>query len=134
MCRFHGGAAGHVRRKARERIELAADRMARELLGIATDGRSEAVKLNAIRDALDRAALVRKPKCQWRLSRGSSSWAISLALQRYPASSTVHTRVDHSESKHHRDASLLRDAHDFPQLPSCDRDRPSRHLAFFGVW
>jgi hypothetical protein len=30
--------------------------------------------------------------------------------------------------------SLLRDARDFPQLPSCDRDRPSRHLVFFGVW
>lgn len=31
VCRFHGGAAGHVRRKARERIELAANRIAKEL-------------------------------------------------------------------------------------------------------
>jgi hypothetical protein len=62
VCRFHGGAAGHVKRKARERIELAMDRMARELPGIATSAESEAVKLNVIRDALDRGGLGAKTK------------------------------------------------------------------------
>ncbi|QLL06669.1 hypothetical protein [Mycobacterium vicinigordonae] len=58
VCRFHGGAAKHVKRAARARLENAADRMAKELLGMAIDPDiSSAVKLAGIRDALDRAGL-----------------------------------------------------------------------------
>ncbi|WP_155764239.1 hypothetical protein [Mycobacterium colombiense] len=58
VCRFHGGAAKHVKMAARARLENAADRMAKELLGMAIDPDiSAAVKLAAIRDALDRAGL-----------------------------------------------------------------------------
>lgn len=69
-CRFHGGAAKHVKAAARTRIENAAELMAKQLLGIAVSAESEAVRLNAIRDALDRAGL--KPPSEVVLSQGET--------------------------------------------------------------
>jgi hypothetical protein len=65
VCKFHGGAAKHVRNAARVRLANAADRTTKELLHMATDDKvSDAVKRNAIRDALERAGLKPGPEVE----------------------------------------------------------------------
>lgn len=70
VCRFHGGAAPHVKAAARARLENAADLMAKQLLGIALTADSDGVKLAAIKDALDRAGL--RPPAEVVLSQGET--------------------------------------------------------------
>ena len=58
VCRYHGGASKHVKMAARARLENATDLMAKQLLGMAIDPNvADAVKLSAIKDALDRGGL-----------------------------------------------------------------------------
>jgi len=59
VCWHHGGAAPQVRRKAEERLLRYSDVLVRELLKIATSADNEAVRLAAVRDALDRIGLGR---------------------------------------------------------------------------
>ena len=70
VCYMHGGAAPAVRAAARARLENAADRMARNLLGLATEADSETVKLGATNSALDRAGL--RPPNEVVLSQGDA--------------------------------------------------------------
>lgn len=71
VCRFHGGAAKHVKAAARARLENATDLMAKQLLGMAIDPNvNDSVKLAAIKDALDRGGL--KPPAEVVLSQGES--------------------------------------------------------------
>jgi hypothetical protein len=74
VCDYHGAKAPQVQRKARCRIEKAADRMARELLGIATRAESESVRLAAIRDALDRAGVTAKSAVELSATRQLAPW------------------------------------------------------------
>ncbi|WP_155956894.1 hypothetical protein [Rhodococcus sp. UNC23MFCrub1.1] len=61
LCVSHGGGAPQVRRQARIRLERAADRMAKELLRIATDEDTPpATRLASITQALDRAGITAK--------------------------------------------------------------------------
>jgi hypothetical protein len=57
VCRYHGGAAEHVKRAARARIENATDLVAKELISIALSGDSDATRVTAIKDLLDRGGL-----------------------------------------------------------------------------
>lgn len=64
VCDTHGGKAPQVVAKARQRLQEAADRMARNLLGIADDESGTTpsyVQLQAINSALDRAGIA-EPK------------------------------------------------------------------------
>lgn len=73
VCGWHGGRAPAVKAKARLRLELAADRMAKALLGIATDTNvPESVRLAAVKDALDRAGL--KPATTVDLEVSAKPW------------------------------------------------------------
>lgn len=61
LCASHGGNAPAVRAKARLRLENAADRMAKQLLGIASDEETPLpLRLSAIRDVLDRTGITAK--------------------------------------------------------------------------
>jgi len=61
VCGYHGGNPPAVKAKARLRLEMASDRLARQLLNMTTDPNvADPVKLAAIKDTLDRSGLAGK--------------------------------------------------------------------------
>lgn len=64
VCQFHGGASPHVQRAAKVRLDMASDRMAANLLGIAEYSDNDAVRLSATNSALDRAGIIRPTKVE----------------------------------------------------------------------
>ena len=75
VCDWHGAKAPQVKAKARQRIEEAADRMAKQLLRMATDEKvSDTVKLAAIRDALDRGGLAAPKQAAVEVSVRQQPW------------------------------------------------------------
>ncbi len=73
VCKMHGGSAPQVKAKARQRLEEAADRMAKRVLGMAeNDDIPPAVALAAAKDALDRAGL--RPPTQVEVGVSPQPW------------------------------------------------------------
>lgn len=108
VCKFHGGKAPQVVNKAKLRLMEAADRMARELLGIADadfDELPPAVKLAAIRDALDRAGLSAKQLHELEVSVKPWEQAIADAWQ--PGDSLVDADVDADDPHHQTSATTV---------------------------
>lgn len=64
VCVAHGGRAPQVRKAARERLAAMVDPCLTELFRIALHGESDAVKLAAIKDLLDRAGYKAKDQVE----------------------------------------------------------------------
>lgn len=128
VCRTHGGATRHVRRAARARLENAADLMARQLLGIALTAEGEAVKLAAIKDALDRAGL--KPPAEVVLSQGEAKPYETVFDSIASGSRTESRRARGLPDTDDNSAGFEVGEHDTPAPPPRLRRRirrPSRH-------
>jgi hypothetical protein len=89
----HGGAASQVVAKACERLALAADRQAANLLGLADDPETENARLAATNSALDRAMHDARYSCATPVHlRHDAGWSI--------ASCMAHGRLEKCAATH----------------------------------
>lgn len=73
VCATHGASAPQVKRKARERVEMASNRLMGKLIEFAFDDtKPPATQLDAIKDSLNRAGL--RPPAEVVLSQGEAPW------------------------------------------------------------
>lgn len=79
VCKFHGGAIPAVRRTAQERLAAMVDPLLTELFRIAQSGDSDAVRLAAIKDALDRAGYTRTDRVDMTTNGNAFTFAIQSA-------------------------------------------------------
>jgi hypothetical protein len=135
VCRAHGGAAPQTRAKALRRLQQAADVLVQRLLGLALDGEApDAVALQAIRDALDRAGLgakqalelSAKPLAPWEeimgdiaLEVGRTTRAEHRARRGLPPSAPPALPTPEIEVV---DAELVPEQEPHTYRPSCDGD------------
>lgn len=108
---MHGGSSPQALKKARQRLDSAADQLARWLLDIAQSAESEAVRLAAIRDALDRIGLTGKQKLE--VEVGMAPWE------------TIASRifVDVKALETYEDAVIVEDDADLPPETPMDTGR-----------
>lgn len=116
VCRTHGGAAPQVQAAAKRRLQQATDALAAKLLGIALDeGAPEAVRLAAIRDALDRGGVTAKQAVEVEAN---------LTVQPWQQIASNLTGIAHTTQEESRRARGLPVDDLVPQLPAADDSEP----------
>jgi len=122
VCSKHGGRAPHIKQAAKRRLEEAADRAAAALLGMAfADDTPHAVKLSALKDALDRAGL--SPQQAMQITHELKPYEVTLGkLHRGPRPGTGGEGGDSDPDDDIVDAEIVEDGYvedDGPEGPPC---------------